>query len=450
MIWRIAAREFLDSLISLRFIISTVLCIFLIVSVVYVSTDDYVDRLKDHDSAVAAHKEDRMREYNPNLFRKPQPLGVFSEGMDKRVGKVVEIRSWESPFVASEYGWFGQEAEYMASFTSIDVAFVIQFILSLLAVFLTYDAIAGERESGLIKLVLSNPVSRSSFLVGKLLGRLLCVLIPLALGAMIALLFFLSNPNLHLSSVDWARIGIFFGISLIYVSLFLCLGLAVSAAARSSASSLIILLTIWILAVAIHPVLSVLAAEKLYSIDDPGTMMKKVSSVDQQYQERWDELRTKIQELERKGEDAIQESTRFNTLNMEKAQMKDRMRQEFLNAFTAQADFAKNLSRLSPAGSFSYAASAVVNTDIGSYDRFMKIARQFWNRYVEHRKKWEAVLREDPGKAREMKFPEAPEIQYSLADSIQRAAPDIAILILFTGLSFVASYALFVRRDLSR
>ncbi|MFC1714197.1 ABC transporter permease [Candidatus Poribacteria bacterium] len=449
MIWRIVAREFLDSLISLRFIISTVLCIFLITSVVYVSTDDYVDRLKDHDSAVAAHKEDRMREYSPKLFRKPQPLGVFSEGMDKRVGKVVEIRSWDSPFVASEYGWYGREAEYMASFASIDVAFVIRFILSLLAVFLTYDAIAGERESGLIKLVLSNPVSRSSFLVGKLLGRLLCVLIPLVLGAIIALLFFLANPSLHLSSVDWARIGIFFGVALIYVSLFLCLGLAVSAAVRSSASSLIILLTVWIMAVAVHPVLSVLTAEKAYSIDDPTTMGRKIYRIDQQYQERWNELLAKIREQDRKGSNRREYTAQFNTLNMEKAQMKDKISQEFLNAFTGQANLAKNLSRLSPAGSFSYAASAVVNTDISSYDSFMEISRQFWHRYVEHRKKWETVLREDPGKAREMKFPEAPEIQYSLADSIQRAAPDIAILILFTGLSFVASYALFVRRDLS-
>jgi len=438
MIWRIVAQEFLDSLISLRFIISTVLCISLITSVVYVSTDDYVDRLRDHNAAVDAHKEDRMREYNPKLFRKPQPLGVFSEGMDKRVGKVVEIQGWDSPFVASEYGWFGRETEYMASFASIDVAFVIKFILSLLAVFLTYDAIAGERESGLIKLALSNPVSRGSFLVGKLLGRLLCVLIPLALGAIIALLFFVTNPNLQLSSVDWARIGIFFGVALIYVSLFLCLGLAVSAAARSSASSLIILLTVWIMAVAVHPVLSVLAAEKLYSIDDPSTMARKIYSIDQQYQERWDELRAKIREQDRKGANRREYTAQSNTLTMEKTQMKDKVRQGFLNAFTGQAGLARNLSRLSPAGSFSYAASAVVNTDIDSYDRFMEIARQFWHRYVEHRKKWYAALAKDPAKAREMKFPEPPKIEYSLADSIQRAAPDIAILIIFNGVSFVA------------
>ena len=190
MVRHIVAREFLESLESSRFIISTVLCVCLIVLAVYVSTDDYVERLRDHDAAVATHEK---RTEWTTIYRRPRVLGIFSEGVDKHVGNMVEISIWASPFRARGYGWQSRETEYMASFASIDVAFVIKFILSLLAIFLTYDAISGEREAGLLRLVLSNSISRFTFLIGKLLGRFLSLLIPLVIGILISLLFLLSN-----------------------------------------------------------------------------------------------------------------------------------------------------------------------------------------------------------------------------------------------------------------
>jgi len=445
MIRYIVAREFLDSLESLRFIISTVLCIFLIVFTVYVSTGDYVDRLRDHNAAVAAHEEERMRTYQPKIYRKPQPLGIFSEGVDKHVGNMVEIRIWESPFRAKGYGWQSRETEYMASFASIDVAFTIKFVLSLLAIFLTYDAVSGERESGLLKLVLSNSISRGAFLIGKLLGRLSCLLIPLTMGVIISLLFLLTNPSIQLEGADWIRIGIFFGVALSYVSVFLCAGLAVSAVARSSASSLIILLTVWILTIAIHPVLSVIAARNLHPIDSPRTMERKVRSIEEEYQKRLNEIWAIISQLRKEGKDQIEYVIQYNTINMEKGQVVDKTKQDFLNQFTAQASFAENLSRLSPAGCFSNAAEAIVSTDIGAYDKFIERTRQFWHQHVTQRKKWEKLLRENMEEARKIEFPEEPVVEYPLAESIQRAAPDIALLILFTGLCFIASYALFAR-----
>ena len=449
MIRFIVAREFLDSLESLRFIISTVLCMFLVVFTVYVSTDDYVDRLRDHGAAVAAHEKDRMRTYNPKIYRVPQVLGIFSEGVDKHVGNAVEIRSWESPFRATGYGWYSRETEYMASFASIDVAFTIKIALSLLAIFLTYDAISGERESGLLRLVLSNSISRGAFLIGKLLGRLLCLLIPLAMGIIVSLLFLLLNPSIELSKVDWIRIGLFFGVALLYTSVFLCAGLAVSAAVRSSASSLIILLTVWILTIAVHPVLSVIAAEDLHPIDSPGTMEKKVHTIEEEYQKRLNEINAIINQLERQGEwsNILEYTTQYSAISMEKAQVVDKTKQDFLREFTAQADFAKNLSRLSPAGCFSNATEVIVNTDIGTYDRFIERTRQFWHQYVEQRKKWTEALRKSREEARKIKLPETPEIRYPLEESVQRAALDIALLILFTGLCFVAAYAILARRE---
>jgi ABC-type transport system involved in multi-copper enzyme maturation permease subunit len=450
MIRHILAREFLDSLESLRFIISTVLCVFLIVFTVYVSTDDYVDRLKDHDSALTAYAEDENHVF-PKIYRKPQMLGIFSQGVDKHVGNMVEIRTWESPFRATGYGWSSRETEYMASFAPIDVSFAIKFILSLLAIFLTYDAISGERESGLLKLVLSNSISRGAFLTGKLLGRFLCLLIPLALGMIISLLFLIINPSIDLTGTDWIRTAIFFGIALLYVFVFLCAGLAVSAIARSSASSLIILLTLWILAIAIYPVLSVISAEYLHPIDQPDVMEKKVRSIEDEYQKRFMELYRLGAQMLREGkmEEMHKYYVQANQVNMERGQAVDKLKQGFLKEFTGQSNFARNMSRLSPAGCFSNASEAIVNSDIGAYDRFVEMVRQFWHQHVEYRKKREKLLQEENvEEARKMEAPKEPTVTYPLADSVRRASPDIAILILFTGLCFIAAYALFARCEL--
>jgi len=137
-----------------------------------------------------------------------------------------------------------------------------------------------------------------------------------------------------------------------------------------------------------------------------------------------------------------------NQVNMEMGQAVDKLKQGFLNEFTAQSSFARNVSRLSPAGCFSNASEAIVNSDIGAYDRFVETVRQFWHQHVEYRKKWEKLLQENVEEARKMEAPKEPTVTYPLADSVRRASPDIAVLILFTGLCFIAAYALFARCEL--
>jgi ABC-type transport system involved in multi-copper enzyme maturation permease subunit len=269
------------------------------------------------------------------------------------------------------------------------------------------------------------------------------------MGIIVSLLFLITNPSIQLTTSDWGRIGLFFGVSVLYVSIFLCAGLFVSAAVRSSALSLIILLTVWILTIAVHPIVSVIATENLHPIDHPAAMERRVRNIEEEYQKRANEIYKILDRLQKEGkwENYGKYVTQANTINMERGEAVDKIKQDFLREFTAQANFAKSLSRLSPTGCFSNAAEAIVSTDIAVYDRFIAKSRQFWSQYVEQRKRWEKLLHEDMKKAREIKFPEEPEIRYPLSESIQYATPDIALLILFAGLCFIAAFAIFVRSE---
>jgi ABC-2 type transport system permease protein len=88
-------------------------------------------------------------------------------------------------------------------FTTIDfislVSQVCKLIIPLIALVLGWKSIAGERETGSIKILLSLPHSRKDVLLGKLLGRTAVLTLSLVIGfliAMIAVAFAVSEFSL--------------------------------------------------------------------------------------------------------------------------------------------------------------------------------------------------------------------------------------------------------------
>lgn len=74
--------------------------------------------------------------------------------------------------------WFGAAASGVVGFTSIpntivSLASLAVFIIPLISLLLSYDAIVGEDEDGTLLLLLTYPISRMQLLLGKLLGHTL-------------------------------------------------------------------------------------------------------------------------------------------------------------------------------------------------------------------------------------------------------------------------------------
>ena len=103
------------------------------------------------------------------------------------------------------------------------------FILPLVALVAAYLAIAGERESGSIKYVLSLPTSRRSVVLGKFLSRALvvggAVAVGFAVGALLAALWY---PAIHLDL--FVR---FLALTLLYALVYVAIAIAISAVTAS-------------------------------------------------------------------------------------------------------------------------------------------------------------------------------------------------------------------------
>ncbi|MDG5819644.1 ABC transporter permease [Natronococcus sp. A-GB7] len=85
--------------------------------------------------------------------------------------------------------YFGEDLAAQGATTDVLVGFVSEItrlIIPLIALVLGWKAIAGERESGSIKILLSLPHSRKDVLLGKLLGRSAVLSLSLTLGFVLA------------------------------------------------------------------------------------------------------------------------------------------------------------------------------------------------------------------------------------------------------------------------
>lgn len=118
--------------------------------------------------------------------------------------------------------------------------------LPIIALLLAKGAITGERESGSIRVLLSLPPSRSDILLGKLLGRMMLMLVATLVG------------GLATGLVVFALLGGQIGILLPFVAflslmgvVFVSLGIGISAASRSDARATGIAVGIYMILVAL-------------------------------------------------------------------------------------------------------------------------------------------------------------------------------------------------------
>ncbi|QCC58994.1 ABC transporter permease [Natrinema thermotolerans] len=119
-------------------------------------------------------------------------------------------------------------------FTTLDfigtISQVTKLVIPLIALVLGWKSIAGERESGSIKVLLSLPHSRKDVLLGKLLGRTAVLSLSLIIGfliAMVAVAFAVSEFSLP------AYLG-FLVMTLLYALAYMSIAVSLSSLTRST------------------------------------------------------------------------------------------------------------------------------------------------------------------------------------------------------------------------
>ena len=214
--------------------------------------------------------------------RPPNPLSLFSAGLDKRLGTTVEIYHGDVPMISSVSAR-NLENPYLNLFSQIDLVSIFQVVLSLLALLFAYDAIAGDWESGTLRLVISHPVRRGSILFGKYIAAMICLLLPVLMSLLMVLILCSLASSIQFSTADLLRIGGIVWTTIVYLSLFYLIGLLISTTTRRTATSLMLCMFLWVGLVLVYPNWS------RFSINPVGDMRAERQSASQQIEQIWEE-----------------------------------------------------------------------------------------------------------------------------------------------------------------
>ena len=180
--------------------------------------------------------------YGIYAFKPRLALSFVDEGVDPYTGTSVWLEAHrQNDFLLRP----AQDATAAQRIGALTAAQVLQHLVPLLIILLTFGALAGERERGTLRQLLATGVGRRELALGKALGvagALALLLVPAALVGAAALV--VANPGPAASPL--ARGTVLAGVYLAYFAAFLALSLAVSAWARTARTALVILLTVWV------------------------------------------------------------------------------------------------------------------------------------------------------------------------------------------------------------
>lgn len=143
----------------------------------------------------------------------------------------------------------------------IDVAQIIGLFLPLVGIALGFDAIVKERKSASLNVLLTHPVFRDNIITGKIAGGLVTLALVVFISVIASVGTMLVLSGLQVGLMELSRVLIFAGITFIYLTAFLALGVLISIFSSSSTNSFIYGLVAWInLVIVFGAIISVAAS----------------------------------------------------------------------------------------------------------------------------------------------------------------------------------------------
>jgi ABC-2 type transport system permease protein len=196
--------------------------------------------------------------YGAFVFKPVQPLSAIDPGLDPFVGVFVFLEAHKQQLARHRPIEDATPTRRLGQLTPASAALVL---LPLLVVTLTFSSFAAERESGTLRPLMAMGISRGSLLLGKAMGAMLplaAVIVPATvIGAAIVLWNAPLDPSVSIGSRA-AGIGLVY---LVHTLIWVALGLAVSARARTQGAALVVLLALWFANAFIMPPLAMAAAK---------------------------------------------------------------------------------------------------------------------------------------------------------------------------------------------
>ena len=404
MLMTLIQKEIMHHILSVRFVALLLMCVLLIPLTLSIGYRNYQQNLVDYQESVklANIEEAKMNpkmELKPELevsklFLKPAPLSVFANGLGDALPSYLGMTrngiTQGAPTLVSD------SLSYLLG--HLDFLFLVGTVFSLLALLFTFDAVAGEREAGTLRVTLSNSLPRDLFLWSKLIGGYLVFVVPFLVSLLFGLLmlvwqgFPLGEPEI------FPRVLSLIAVSLLYIGVFFAIGTVISTYLDNSKTALIIAFTVWVFAVLITPRVGFLAAKFIAPTQTSQSVYLEKTALRENFNAELEEKKKKIHEEYWKDrqqpsfDEQIANTIAGGTSGVDKEMQP--VEEEFRQKFKESADeidrrykrdkarqesVGETLSRITPTSSLIYLTTNLTQTGKTKRDNYFQAGNRYYD-----------------------------------------------------------------------
>jgi ABC-type transport system involved in multi-copper enzyme maturation permease subunit len=389
-------KELRSIILSPKFAATFGICTILILLSVMIGIKEYRAAVKQYETASQLTDQQLreatgLRQVITKAYRKPNPMQVFVSGLSYDIGRYSPVDDINTvKLKGSTYS----EDTIFAVFRFIDFAFIVQVILSLFAILFTYDTISGEREDGTLRLVFANAIPKAKFLLSKSIGAWLGLVVPISIPVLLGILMVVVM-RVPFESADWVRLIGLLGLSLLYFTFFIILGVMLSASARTASVSFLLGLVCWVFFVLVIPRAGTAAAGHLVPIPSiaeidsirDGYAKDRMNNFSEEISKAWEKW---VQEDNASGagsDSVAQEDLIWKRIEQQDSARKEvekeieaygaRLNEDYQQKKKRQERLALTLSRFSPASAFQLGAMTLADNDPEMKNRYEETIRDY-------------------------------------------------------------------------
>ena len=480
MLMTLIQKEIMHHILSVRFVALLLMCVLLIPLTLSINYRKYNQNLVDYQESVkrtqAEAKENPPNAQDPNvevskLFLKPTPLSVFANGLEAALPTYLGMTR-----NGVRQGSAGvAQASLAYALGNLDFLFIVGTVFSLLALLFTFDAVAGEREAGTLRINLSNSLPRDVFLWSKLIGGYIVFVVPFLVSFLLGLLLVVwQGFPLGESKIAASVLGLTL-ISLLYIAVFFAIGVVISTYLDNAKTALIVAFTFWVFAVLIAPRGAFVVAKLVAPTrTEQAVYMSKTVLRHNLTKDKQDKINQKTTEIfanagtvslnlndpgtqERlaKLREPIEEQFRLEFQNQ--AAKIDR---EYQREKDRQEQVGEMLSRIAPTSSLTYFVMNLTQTGKLKRDTYFQTGERYYDQLEDT---YFSTISDDAlaqmlqvanrlnndSESETEKIPPPPTLtESSLSDTLRRSATDVFLLGFFALAFTVVAFLKFFRSDI--
>jgi ABC-type transport system involved in multi-copper enzyme maturation permease subunit len=278
---------------------------------------------------------------------------------------------------------------FLGNFIAMDWENIILYFISFLCLMLSYNAFSGEKETGTLKLMLVNNISRSKIIMGKYLSLLTVITIPFLLGVLITVLALLF-PNIQPDANLYLKLTLFLTVFILFVSLNIFIGFLISLLSKKSSVSLIYGITVWILFLVILPSSSWIMGRNKVQIENRATLnqniKQQVNEVVFGNKDKYTRSWSGSWATKPPNEFVIKRVNGFN----KEDEIRNSLQRDYIKRQFAQVDYSNRFSMLSPYAVFRLCSEKITGSGIYKTKKLYNDAMNYAGIFREFMKDFDA------------------------------------------------------------